>query len=76
MSLSDLKQEIESLVSFIGFTYKNADCGVDPISKECFYMHYGESTQTAENIEDVMNSPFFDGKSLSEIFNDIVITDV
>lgn len=38
-------------------------------------MWYGDNNMTANNIEDVMNYPFFDGKSLSEICGNIEIID-
>lgn len=55
------------LVSHITFTYNNKNCGVDPFRKDNFEMWYGDNTMTAKSIDEVMNTPFFDGNSFNEI---------
>lgn len=76
MNLSDLKKRINSLVSFVGFDYKDISCGIDPISENHFEMWYGDNFVIAKNIEEVFDIKIFDGKSLTEIFNNILNIDV
>lgn len=62
---------IESLVSHIYFTYNGKDCVVDPFNAHCFILVYGDFETECKNIDEVKNGKYFDGKSLSEIFDDI-----
>lgn len=75
MSRDNLKDRINSLASHILFDYNKKECGVDPINHHFFDVWYGEKTFTAQSIDEVMNTPFFDGKALNEIFDEIVITE-
>ena len=76
MNLSDFKDRINSLVNFVGFDYNDIPCGIDPINAEHFDMWYGEEAVVAKSIEEVFNIRIFDGKSLTEIFNDITNVDI
>lgn len=67
VTASFLKYRINSLIQHVVFDYKGIPCGVDPLSHEKFDVWYGTKTETMTSIDDVMNKPFFDGKSLTEI---------
>ena len=71
MKISDFKNRIQSLVSYMGFEYNKVICGIDPLTRDHFDMWYGDEYYKAESIDDVMNHPLFDGKSLTEIFEEI-----
>ncbi len=71
MTATSLKAIISSLTGCVSFDYNNKSCGVDPFNANCFDMWYGEDCKKAENIDDVMNSPFFGGKSLNDISSKI-----
>ena len=75
MKADVLKEQIDSLVSFVGFDYLGVSCGIDPINHSHFEMWYGKAYLEAKSIDEVMTTPLFDGKSLEEIADDIVITD-
>lgn len=45
--------------------------GVNSLSLNEFDMWYGDKSMTAHSIEEVMDTKFFDGKSLEDILNDI-----
>lgn len=77
MNLEEIRNAIDSLVSFFGFNYNQKNCGVDPISHTQYEMWYGEEeTYTAKSIEEVLSVPMFNGKSINEIYTEIEITDV
>ena len=42
-------------------------CGVDPFSAKHFDMWYGDKFMEAHSIDEVMQTPFFDGKALGDI---------
>lgn len=68
MTALEIKQYIEQMISHITFTYNGKNCGVDPILYNKRYdMWYGEDVFTAKSVDEVMNKPFFNGKSLSDI---------
>lgn len=75
MNLTEIKNRIDSLASFFGFDYNGKACGIDPISHTHFDMWYGNKDHLAKSIDEVMNVSLFDGKSLSEIYEKIEITD-
>lgn len=66
-----LRYRINSLIKHVLFDYKGIPCGVDPFSHKEFDVWYGDKAETMTSIDDVMNKPFFDGKSLTEIVPEI-----
>ncbi|WP_418695802.1 hypothetical protein [Acidaminococcus intestini] len=66
-----LKDRISSLITHVLFDYKGIPCGVDPFSKDEIDVWYGNKSDTMKSIDEVMNKPFFDGKSLAEIAPEI-----
>lgn len=71
MTKKEFKRYIESLVSEIEFTYNGKDGCVDPLNRKSYYLIYDGESIEVHSIEEVMNTPYFDGKSLDEIFDDI-----
>ena len=67
MNALELKAQINSLSTCVYFSYKGQDGGVDPFNENYFDMWYGDNYKKAESIDEVMNFPLFDGKSLSQI---------
>ncbi len=55
------------------FDYKNKHGGVDPFNDTEFDMWYGDTLITVCSIDEVMNTPIFDGKSLTDIVDEIDI---
>ncbi len=62
---------LKKLSCHVLFVYNGKNCGIDPLSHTEFDVWYGEKSGTFTAIDDVFNNPFFDGKTLAEIFNDI-----
>ena len=76
MKKSDIiKERINELASHFTFEYQSLSCGVDPFSQNEFDLWCGDNNRTAKSIDEVMTTPFFNGKSLSEIADDIEIID-
>ena len=71
MKFSELYNYVKSITSHVLFEYNGKSCGIDPFSIDDFDMWYGDEYYKAESIDDVMNHPLFDGKSLTEIFEEI-----
>lgn len=67
----NVKEYLGNLTSHITFEYDGKACGVDPLSLDKFDMWYGDKSMTAHSIEEVINTNFFDGKSLEDILDDI-----
>ena len=62
---------VESISSHVLFCYNGKECGVDPISSTQYTLWYGDFEITCHCIDEVKNGKYFDGKSLSEIFDNI-----
>lgn len=75
MNKTVFRNRINSLVSFVSFTYNGKQCGVDPISHTHFEMWCGNEYLEAQSIDEVMNCRIFEGKSLNEIADKIDIID-
>lgn len=76
MTVAQLKNDLKNLIHYATFEYKGKRCGVDPVSKKHFDMWYGENDYAAKSIDEVMSHPLFDGKTLPEIFDDIIDLEV
>lgn len=75
MNIAEVKAYLSALTSHVTFEYNGFNCGIDPLGRNKFDMWYGKNYTMAFSIEDVMSKKFFDGKSLEEIWNDIVELD-
>lgn len=72
MTISEVKKYLSNLIGHITFEYNGYSCGVDPITLNSFDMWYGDNVITVDSIDQVINNNFFDGKSLKDIFDDII----
>ena len=73
MTPDQLRDEILSLTYDIQFVYKGVNCLIMPYSHKHFVLCYGEDKDKEySNIDDVMNDKFFDGKSLSDISQEVI----
>lgn len=75
MMADQIRDRISEICSHFTFDYLGMTCGVDPLSQVCFEMWYGEKIETFRSLDEVMNTPFFDGKTLAEIADEIEIVD-
>ena len=75
MTADKIKSRISETASHFTFDFNNKACGVDPFTATKFNMWCGDNNITVNSIDDVMNHPFFDGKCLTDICNDITIID-
>lgn len=75
MTLTDIINRLSKLTNHVTFTYNGYSCGIDPLSHNEFEIWYGEDERTLTSIDEVLNTKFFDGKSLTDIWNDITELD-
>ncbi len=75
MTTKEIRDRLEEMASHITFEHDGNSCGVDPLSATHFDMWCGESVMTAGSLDEVMNTKFFVGKSLSEISANILVVD-
>ncbi len=73
MTAQSVKNRILELCSHFTFEYNGKECGIDPISSNSFDMWCGDDFKTVTNIDEVMNIPLFDNKSLKDIINKIEV---
>ncbi len=71
MTSSMIKKRLDGLIGCVTFEYKGHPCGVDPLAHDDFNMWYGNLAFKARSIDEVMTTKLFDGKSLTDIANDI-----
>jgi len=63
----DLKNLILSLTQDVVFEYDGAVACINPWNESKIEAGYDNKAKTYNNIDDVMNDPFYHGKSLAEI---------
>lgn len=71
MTAKKIKDRINEKATALLFDYKGIAGGVDPLSDTHFDVWYGEELYVATSIDDVMSVKLFDGKSLTEIVDEI-----
>lgn len=64
MSVKELRNHIENLISDLEFSYKGVDGSICPINRNKIYLSYGDNSYTAESVETAMKKRFIDGQSL------------
>lgn len=75
MTVDKLKKEISNNFPTVTFMYNDKDCGIDPLGIHEYDVWCGDEVRTVENLDDVFTIQIFDGKSLSEIIDDITELD-
>lgn len=80
MMADKIKARIAEMCTLFGFEYNGKDGNVDPYcirktQKNEFLLYFNGEEQTVYNIDDVMNTPFIDGKTLTEVADEIEITE-
>ena len=73
---SRIKGRLMEFCSIVTFTYAGKDCDVDPFSPTDFHMRFGDKEADFDNIDLVMNEPFFNGLSLNRISDAITDLDL
>lgn len=80
MNADKIKQRIGEMGTLFGFEYNGKDGNVDPYylpetqTKE-FLLFFDGKEQTVYNLDDVMSTPFIDGKTLTEVAENLEITE-
>lgn len=80
MTADNIRMRIKDCVTLFEFEYNGKRGGVDPYylpeteSYE-YLLFYGDDDITVFSIDDVMNTPFIDGKSLWNLSDKLSITD-
>lgn len=59
------------MCTHILFDYNGHNCGIDPLSKTTIDMWYGDIACTVSSVDEAMNYPLFNGKTINEISEDI-----
>ena len=73
MSIDDLKKILEVNLTHIAFDYAGKHCGVDPLAADRFDAWCGDEDMEFESVEKLIEFPFFSGKTLKEICDEIEI---
>ena len=71
MTAKDLRDRIKSICTHVLFDYNGKECGVDPFNEKHFDMWYGDDFMEAHGIAEVMKTPFFNGKALEDIVDQL-----
>lgn len=73
MTVQQVRDRINEIVTCFEFEYKGKRGGVDPFSKNNFDIFYGDELETVDSIDKVMETPFIDGKRIEDILDELYI---
>ena len=73
MKSKDLKNLILSLTQDVVFEYDGAVACINHWNENKFEVGYDNKVKTYDNIDDLLDDPFYHGKSLSEIAEELDI---
>lgn len=72
--IDELKEALTVEFWDIEFSFNNKPCGVTPIVKDgkaTYDVWYGDNFEEHNSAEAVLNTPLFDGKTLTQIAEDV-----
>ncbi|MEG0897330.1 MAG: hypothetical protein RR867_09440 [Ruthenibacterium sp.] len=79
MTAQKIQTRIAEICTLFGFEYNGKVGNIDPYylseGQFEFLLFFDGEEKTVTSIDAVMNEPFFDGKSLNDIAEDITITE-
>ena len=75
MKKEDIKNRINEFCTLFGFEYNGKNGDVDHFSENEFNLTFDGETITVHSIAEVMETPFFDGKCLNDICDEINIAE-
>ena len=73
MKCEDLQKWIASMAQDIDFSYKGFLGSICPISDSEIDLCYGDYTVTANSVREAMELPFIEGRSLSDLCEQLAI---
>lgn len=77
--LDEIRAALIDNATLFGFTYRGRPGNVDPCytpeTGNTFLLWFDGEEMTVGSIEEALHFPFFDGRSLVEIANEITVTD-
>lgn len=75
MTILEFMDYVSNLTGHVTFKYNGYSCGVDPLALDSFDMWFGDNETTVDSIEKVLNTKLFNGKSLTDIWEDVTELD-
>lgn len=73
MTAEKIKDRLSECCTHFLFEFSGQNCGIDPIGEMQYTIWFGEACTNVKGIEALMEIPFFAGKALNEIYNEIDI---
>ena len=75
MTIQELKVHLTNLVGHVTFIYNGFSCGIDPLAKDLFEVWCGDDAFSVSSVDEVLNDELFDGRSLTDIWDDVTDLD-
>ncbi|MBE7053394.1 MAG: hypothetical protein E7391_03865 [Ruminococcaceae bacterium] len=75
MTANEIKKFITHGHTLLGFEYKSKDGHIDPYG-DSYLLYFDGNEQTVYSVEEVMTTPFINGKCLNDVAKELVITDM
>ena len=73
MTKKELYEYINTLAGDLDFEYQGIHGAVCPFSRTDIAISYGDTDKTCDDIETALNDKLFNGKSLNEIAEDLIL---
>lgn len=73
MKREELRESIGKMMLDVEFSYNGVDGSVCPISENEIGIMYDEQEDTVRSVDELMSTPFIDGKTLNEVCEELDI---
>lgn len=70
-NIDNIRQCLEEMRTHVLFDYKGIACGIDPLSKNEIDMWFGKKNYTASSVDNAMAYRLFNGKSITDIADQV-----
>jgi hypothetical protein len=67
-TFDEIVNRLKNLENHFLFEFNGELCGIDPLSRKNYSFWYGSKNAAASSLEEVLTSPFWDGKTLASIY--------
>lgn len=72
-NIDDIRDRLLEFCNIFAFEYAGHNYGVDPFNPTFFHLCCDGTILAVDSIDAVFSTPFFDGRTLPDIFDDIDI---
>lgn len=72
---NQIRKRLLEFCSLMVFQYREQEFDIDPFSPCDFHINYNGNEFDVHSIDEVLNTPFLDGKSMKDVMGELEVVD-